>query len=109
MRIHDERLQEFRTWCQGQEIEAATLVQYSGPEFVGEKAVGLDDLEQEAKGCIDEGFRVEWYKNQRTCLLCVIESWDERIDWGKVIRKESFVDVNAILRSAGFDAEGTDG
>lgn len=97
------RIAEFREWRSTQELSVARLVQYCGVECIGGIDVGLDEAEQQIRGCLEEGFGADWHNDNGRLYICIYESLDETPDWMKVIAEKSLVDVEAILRAAGLD------
>jgi len=95
-------MQAFRSWSAENRFSSARLEQYCGPEHVGGFQLAGDEIEDQILGCLSEGFAVEWEIIDTELLICVIESWEEPLDWKKVSDRENFVDIDAILKKAGF-------
>ena len=95
-------IEVYRKWAESRDILSARVEQYCGVEHVGSLDVPLDEIEDQIVGCLAEGFRVEWNEENKHLTICVIEGWDEPLDWNKVKGKEHFSDIDEILRKAGF-------
>jgi hypothetical protein len=100
------QLAAFRSWAEGTKWNSGVLVQYTGPEYIGGLELRLENTESQIEGCLREGFRVEWRLFDGILFVCVIESWEENLDWTKIQRRENFVDINQLLKDAGFDGLG---
>jgi hypothetical protein len=96
-------LKSFRSWRKEHEGNRAVLVQYCGPEMTGSIDIELDQIEAQIEGCVGEGFDVFWSEKGNIIFLCVIESWEKEIEWEKVYMKEDLIDVDGLLREAGFE------
>jgi len=100
----ENRVAAFRTWRVGRSFKLTRVVQYCGHECVGGKDSTLEDSENEIRGCLGEGFRVDWEECDAILYLCVSESVDHPLDWQKIFRGEHLSDIiHSTLRQAGFD------
>jgi hypothetical protein len=100
-----QAIDDFINWAKGRTISSARLEQYSGPEHTGGIDVPVNDIEDQIIGCRAEGFRVEWNDEHGHLTLCVIESWEEPLDWTLVKKGKDFVDIEAIMREAVFNKD----
>lgn len=82
---------------------SARVVRYAGPECIGGFDVAPGEIGAQIRDWVREGFRVEWSLKKCRIYVGVFESWDEPLEWEKVFAEESFVNIEAILREAGFD------
>lgn len=67
--------------------------------------VSINDVPAQIKGCLAEGFKVDWHEQDSRLYLCVQEPDCPMPPWQTVIAEESIEDVDSILREAGFDQD----
>jgi len=95
-----DRVTAFRAWGMERGFVSARLVQYCGDECVGGIDLPPEAAEQEIRGCLGDGFRVEWEQSGQRLYICVLERIDGPLDWQKVFSEEHFSDIDAILKRA---------
>ena len=96
-------LADFRAWSESNKYMGCRLVQYSGVDFVGAIDVDLDQIENQIKGLLCEGFYVDWNVFNNLVYLRVYEYGGPEPTWDQTIKEEPLADVAAILKKAGFD------
>jgi len=90
----EERLDAFRAWRVDHSFASARLVQYCGDECVGGIDIAIDEAENQVRGCLAEGFRVEWKEQSGRLHLCISESIDGPLDWTKIFGEADFSEID---------------
>ncbi|HSJ01004.1 MAG: hypothetical protein ACAI34_12655 [Verrucomicrobium sp.] len=98
----EEKLNAFRVWTQGRNLESCRLVQYTSLECAGAMDVPVEAIEDEIAGAVSEGFFVDWTACGNRVYLCVWEFPHAQPEWAFVMEERDLVDVKALLRAAGF-------
>lgn len=96
-------LSAYENWAKNRHITSCRLVQYVGLGQPGAIDVSVNDVLAQIKGCLAEGFQVDWHEQDSRLYLCVQEPDCPMPPWHTVIAEESVEDVDSILREAGFD------
>ena len=96
------RLQAFRHFAEGKTFLSCRLVHYAGAGRPNAADVSLGEVERQISGCLAEGFLVNWAHVDDRLYLCVQEPDCPIPSWKTVVAEEALVDVDALLRGAGF-------
>jgi hypothetical protein len=97
-----ERLAAFDAWSAQRSFNSARLVQYCGKECSGGTDIALDEVASQIRGSLQEGFRVDWNLKGQQLVICVSESLDRPLEWTKIFKEESLIDIDSVLRDAGI-------
>ncbi|NIA55726.1 hypothetical protein HAV22_18995 [Massilia sp. TW-1] len=98
-----QRLTEYRNSVGTCLPQRCRMVQYAGAD----KPNGLDiapaQIEYEISFALAEGFVVDWLLENSVLYICTQEPGCPAPPWDKVKAEEALIDVDALLRKAGFD------
>lgn len=97
-----QKLQAFRQFVAEEPFTTCRLVRYVGVDKPNSIGVPTQEVEQQISGCLAEGFLVDWHVTEGRLYLCIQEPGCPIPPWKKVIAEEALVDVDALLREAGF-------
>jgi hypothetical protein len=97
------KLQAFQAYAEGHAFTSCRLVHYIGVDRPNAVDLPLDEVEKQIAGCLAEGFVVDWSHTEGRLYLCVQEPGCPIPPWDKVMAEQALVDVDALLREAGFD------
>ena len=78
------KLEAYREWRAGRDVQAARLVQYCGVELVGALDIPVGDVESRIEGLVCEGFYVDWAEHERRLIVRVWEFDGPEPDWPSV-------------------------
>lgn len=95
-------LSTYESWAKGRQLTSCRLVQYAGLGQPNGIDVSVNDVLAQIKGCLAEGFKVDWHEQDSRLYLCVQEPDCPMPPWQTVIAEEPMEDVDSILRKAGF-------
>lgn len=99
----EQRLTEYRNKVGPALPQRCRLVQCAGAE----KPNGLDiapaQVEHEISFALAEGFVVDWLFENSVLYICTQEPGCPVPPWDKVKVEEALINVDALLREAGFD------
>lgn len=95
-------LSVYEEWAKSRHITSCRLVQYVGLGQPGAIDVSVNDVFAQIKGCLAEGFHVDWHEQDSRLYLCVQEPGCPMPPWHTVIVEEPIEDVDSIFREAGL-------
>ena len=96
------QLSAYRNWAGLRAVSSCRLVHYAGVGAPSAVDVSPEDIEQVLARCIIEGYLVDWNAVDERVHLAVQEPGCPMPSWEKVFSEEELVDVDALLRAAGF-------
>lgn len=99
-----ERLNAYRHYANEANFSACRLVHYVGRNRPNGKDVYVHDVEKEVVGCLAEGFYVDWLCINEKLYVCVQEPDGPVPPWEFVVAEKELVDVDEILKQAGFSS-----
>jgi len=79
------------------------LVRYVGADMPYGLDVPFDGIEREIASGLAQGLVVDWLLERPVLWLCMQEPGCPMPPWEKVKAEEALIDVDALLRDAGFD------
>ncbi|MFW2056665.1 hypothetical protein F4U02_10930 [Acinetobacter haemolyticus] len=101
----EDKLEEFERWAAPRQFSSCRLVHYCGVDTPSAIDVPLAQIKDEIIGCLSEGFLVAWEQQGQWVYLAVQEPDCPMPPWEKVFAEEALVDVDRLLREAGFNPD----
>ena len=84
----DAKLNAYRDWSVSRKLTSCRLVQYCGIELAGAIDVPMNEVEQQIRGLVCEGFYVDWMERDSQLVLRVWEFGGPEPDWPKVFAEQ---------------------
>ncbi|EON90401.1 hypothetical protein [Plesiomonas shigelloides] len=98
----EEHLHAFRLFSEDKIFSSCRLVHYIGVDRPNAIDIPIREVEREISGCLAEGFLIGWLYNKSRLFLWVQEPGFPIPPFEKVIEEEALVDIDSLLREAGF-------
>lgn len=99
----ERKLAEYRNTVGAHVPERCRLVQYVGAGEPYGLNINSDEIEHEISFQLAEGLVVDWLFENPVLYICTQEPGGPIPPWKKVKAEEALIDVDALLRDAGFD------
>lgn len=101
----ETKLDEYARWCASRHLTSCRLVHYVGVDSPNAIDVPLSQVRNQIEGCLREGLMVAWGQRDSCVYLAIQEPGCPMPSWEKVWKEEALVDVEALVREAGFDSD----
>jgi hypothetical protein len=89
-----------KEWLSRESPAKVRLVQYSGIEHLGSIDVLAEEVGEQVRGLICEGFSVKWSVDAEVAFLCVWEYPGPEPEWAKVYREMDLSEIPALDNQA---------